>query len=58
MEFKFVRGGKKDEWIENSVADNMVFFTGLERRAQTKITAHWEMGEGGSERKDDRWTDG
>lgn len=51
-------GGEKDEWIENSVADNMVFFTGLERRAQTKITTHWEMGEGGSERKDDRWTDG
>lgn len=38
--------------------DNIVFVTELERGEQTKITTHWEMEEGGSERRDDRWTDG
>lgn len=38
--------------------DNIVFLTGLERGERTKITTHWEMEEGGSERTDDRWTDG
>lgn len=31
---------------KKNVADNIVFFTGLERGAQTKITTHWEMGDG------------